>query len=99
MNDHAASSVEPVNLDARTSRVRGAAELRLALSQLHAAAVACSNKRRSGARYQRQLRLSGVDVTDENCAIGAILNFNAIGRNVDRRIAVVSLKRGDQLCC
>src|SRR5206468_2731411 len=40
---------------------------------------------------ERQLRLRHMDTADEHRAVGALLHFDSVGGDVDRRIAVVPL--------
>ena len=46
---------------------------------------------------ERHLGLRRMDVAGENCPVGAVLHFDAIGSDIDGRVAVVALERRDGL--
>ena len=62
-----------------------------------AAAVRISD--RQPRRVERHLGLYGVDVAGENGAVGAVLHFDPLGRDVHRRIAVVALSAETGCSC
>ena len=41
--------------------------------------------------------LADIDVAGHNGAIGPVLKLDAVGGDIDRRIAVMALERGDRL--
>ena len=66
---------------------------------LDVAAAACAARisDRQPRRVERQLGLRDMDVAGEDRAVGAVLDFDPVGGDVDRRIAVVALERRDRL--
>ena len=48
-------------------------------------------------RVERQLGLGRMDVAGEDCAVGAVLHLDPVGRDVHRRVAVVPLERRNRL--
>ena len=47
----------------------------------------------SRAAFSRQIALAGVDIAREDGAVGAVLDLDPVGGDVDRRVAVMALQR------
>ena len=58
---------------------------------LHAVVARISDRQPLG--IERQLGLFDVDIAGEHRAVGAVLDLDAVGGDVDRRVAVMALER------